>query len=185
MALPEAANPLFGSPARGEVPVALVGYTPTEFDSCVGAVTSCEECEDQACHPPTSALTNTNPDDDEWWDPVTHEPNTDDISVTLDAGEEPATVGAVRWANFGDTEHDPKTIKVESADSPEGPWTEEEVLDVEDLRGSKEEKCLPLPEAVTARYFKLSPGGIEAQSMPRIIALCEKEDCSIPLIQWH
>ena len=161
----------------GNIPIEKLWYTPREFDSCRGAVTSCDECEDQACHSPLSALMNTNPDDEEWWNPVTHVPNTDDVSITLDAGAAGATVRAVRWANFGDTVHDPKTIKVESADSPDGPWAEDAVMDVASLQGTKEEHCLPLPEAVTARYFKLSPGGIEAQSMPRIIALCEKEDC--------
>jgi len=61
---------LFGSAPRGEVPVALVDYTPAEFESCKGAVASCDGCEDQACHPPASALSNTNPEDDKWWDPV-------------------------------------------------------------------------------------------------------------------
>lgn len=61
---------LFGSAPRGEVPVALVDYTPAKFESCKGAVASCDGCEDQACHPPASALSNTNPDDDKWWNPV-------------------------------------------------------------------------------------------------------------------
>jgi len=61
---------LFGSAARGEVPVALVDYTPAKFESCKGAVASCDGCDDQACHAPASALANTNPNDDEWWDPV-------------------------------------------------------------------------------------------------------------------
>ena len=63
-------NTLFGSAARGEVPVALVDYTPAKFESCKGAVASCDGCHDQACHAPASALANTNPNDDKWWDPV-------------------------------------------------------------------------------------------------------------------
>ena len=164
--------------ARGDVPVALVSYTPREFYcESKGTVASCEGCEEQECRSPASAVTNTNPEDNKWWNPVAHVPNTDDISITLDAGEQPGPVKAVRWANLGDTTHDPKTIKVESANNLNGPWKEDAVLDVASLQGCKEETCLPLPEAVTARYFKLSPGGIEWQSIPRIIALCVREDC--------
>lgn len=63
-------NVLFGSAPRGDVPVALVDYNPAKFESCKGAVTSCDGCEDQACHPPASALANTNANDNKWWDPV-------------------------------------------------------------------------------------------------------------------
>ena len=177
---PEAGETPSEAALRGDIAAAVVDYSPTEFHcESKGTVASCEGCEEQECRSPASAVTNTDPNDDRWWNPVAHVPNTDDISITLDAGEEPGavTVKAVRWANFGDTIHDPKTIKVESADHLHGPWVEDAVLDVASLQGSKEEKCLPLPEAVTARYFRLSPGGIQWQSIPRVIALCVSDDC--------
>ena len=159
----------------------LVAFTPSEY-FCGGSgksVSSCGEC-GADCFSPRSVLTNRDPAEHVWWNPVAHLPNTDDILITLDAGEGGKTVKAVLWANMGDTTHDAATIKVQSAADPTGPWTEDATLDVKNLQGSSERTAIVLPQPVTARYFKLSPGGIVWQSIIRIIALCSTEDCVTP-----
>lgn len=171
-----------GSCPTGVINSELVDYAPKEF-YCGGSgatVSSCDECQAD-CFSPMSVLTNRDPADKVYWNPITHVPETDDISITLDAGKGGKTVKAVLWANMGDTTHDPVTLKVESAEDPTGPWSDDAILDVKDLQGSSERTAIALPKPVTARYFKLSPGGIVWQSIARIIALCSTDDCEPPV----
>ena len=134
----------------GVIKSKLVAFTPSEY-FCGGSgksVSSCGEC-GADCFSPRSVLTNRDPAEHVWWNPVAHLPNTDDISITLDAGEGGKTVKAVLWANMGDTTHDAATIKVQSAADPTGPWTEDATLDVKNLQGSSERTAIVLPQPVT------------------------------------
>jgi len=160
------------------LPVDVIAFTPSKF-YCYGTqalVTTCDDCTSGVCASPQAAVRNLDTHNDEMWNPIEHVENTDDISVTLDA-KKVKKVGAILWANMGDTTHDPATLKIETADTPEGPWTEVETIDMSSLQGSSKKTALKLEAAVEARYFKLSPGGIQYQSIPRIIALCTTGDC--------
>ena len=75
------------------------------------------------------------------------------------------------WSNFGDTVHDPLTLKVEFGERPDGPWTEAAVLDMKALQGTKKLSAIPLPASIDARYVRLLPGGITYQviCMPALV----------------
>ena len=166
--------------ASGQVPVEIVAFTPSTF-YCSGTgatVGTCEECE-SGCLSPRAALDNRDVDGPATWNPISHVPNADDISLTVDAGRA-TSVASILWANAGDTTHDPAYMKVETADDAAGPWTEVIDMDMSEIRGKKTVEALPLPSPVTARYFRLSPGGIQWQTTPRAIGLCTTADCAPP-----
>jgi len=160
------------------LPVDVIAFTPAKF-LCSGTETSvatCDKCTSGICASPEAAVFNLDTENGEMWNPIAHSENADDISVTLDA-KTVEKVSAILWANKGDTDHDPTTLKIETANTPEGPWTEVKTFDMSSLRGDSKKSALKLEPAVDARYFKLSPGGIQDQSIPRVVALCSTDDC--------
>jgi len=169
-------------PETGQLTLQVMGFTPAEFycDSTGGKVTSCEECA-EGCLSPQKALDNRQTDTGNslWWNPIGHVVNADDISLSVDAGGV-KTVRSVLWANMGDTTHDPAYLKIDTADTPDGPWTMVADMDLKSLQGKKAVNALPLPTPATARYFRLSPGGITHQSIIRAIGLCTSANCQPP-----
>ena len=143
-----------------------------------GSVTSCDQCNTGECFSPAAALGNRDVASKACWNPQGAPPNYDDFHVILDAGQL-VQVKAILWANSGDTIHDPAWMRV-YASGDGGSWTQVAHLDMSALRGSKDEAVLPLPESLSraARFWKLNPGGLQHQPVPRIMGVCDTPDCA-------
>ena len=90
-----------------------------------------------------------------------------------------SAAGALLWANAGDTDHDPATIKVFSSDDGVT-YTLVDTVDSSALQGSKAITALPVANADTrAKFWRINPGGIEKQSIPRVMGLCNTPDCQV------
>ena len=167
------------SPSSGVISAQIVAFSPLGFycGATGQTVTSCKSCV-TGCYSPQAALTNSDPTRDIYWNPIAHIPSTDDISITLEMADQ-HEVKAVLWSNLGDKTHDPLTLKVENAEDAAGPWNEAAMFDMRDLRGTSDVSALSITP-FTARYVRLSPGGIEWQSVIRIIGLCSTVDCQAP-----
>ena len=172
----------------GEIPVLVYAYNPLEYicGDSNQTVTSCDNCP-SGCFAPESAVNNRDTASDMAWHPDCI-PDKNNVWITLDAGAfldrngqpRPPEVKAVLWANDGDERRDPSTLKIETADDPSGPWTEVATLDMAYLQGTDSQVAIPLPEPVTAHFFKLSPGNVSDCVQPRIIGLCWTDDCLEP-----
>jgi hypothetical protein len=149
-------------------------------------VSSCDQCAAGNCQSPAAALENRDADSEIQWNPGAPAQNYNGYYIAVDAGQT-VQVKAILWANDGGTTWDPTTLIVSSSNDGNG-WTEVAQLDLSTLRGSKEETAIPLPAPfVSARFWKLSPGGIQWQPRPRTVGVCDTEDCaamSVPSGAW-
>ena len=147
-----------------------------------GSVDSCNDC-DGNCYSPAAALNNR--DDTALqdaggfvgWNPQGGPENNADQYIDFDLGGRGATITGLLWANAGDTDHDPATIKVFSSDDGVT-YTLVDTVDSSALQGSKAITALPVANADTrAKFWRINPGGIANQSIPRVMGLCNTADC--------
>jgi len=149
-----------------------------------GSVDSCNDCEGN-CYSPAAALDNRDDtalqDADGFvgWNPQGGPENNENQYIDFDLGGRGATITGLLWANAGDTDHDPATIKVFSSDDGVT-YTLVDTVDSSALQGSKAMKALPVANADTrAKFWRINPGGIEKQSIPRVMGLCNTPDCQV------
>ena len=155
-----------------------------------GSVDTCNDCSG-TCLSPASALENrdiSGQDEDtcgddgasscfEGWNPQGGPENDANQYIDFDLGGRGATVKALLWANAGDTDHDPANIKVWSSDDGVTYELVAEV-DVSALQGDETMQVVAVPnEDTRAKYWRINPGGIAKQSIPRVMGLCNTADC--------
>lgn len=157
---------------------------PAEEDLS-GSVDSCLDCAGN-CLSPAAAFANRGPIVDqaagfvgfEGWNPQGAADNNAEQYIDYDLGGKGATVKAILWANAGDTTHDPANIKLWS--SEDGiTYDLVQEIDVSALQGDDSISVVAVAnDDVRAKYWRVNPGGIEKQSIPRVIGLCNTADCN-------
>ena len=180
------------------IPGSIVGVSPPDFyctdvgEGAGGSVDSCNDCSG-SCLSPYAALSNraiTNEDGSAQdgdtfvgWNPQGGPSDNENQYVDIDVGGKGATIKALLWANAGDTTHDPAKIKVWSSDDGVTYDLVGEV-DVSGLQGDGNITVVPVVNPDTrAKYWRINPMGIADQSIPRVMGLCNTEDCSTCLYE--
>jgi hypothetical protein len=177
------------SPSWCTLPGVVVQTSPPSFycveragSSDAGSVDNCNDCT-SGCLSPDAAMGNrdiTGQDGDTFvgWNPQGGPTNNENQYIDVDLGGKGATVMALLWANAGDTDHDPANIKLSASDDGVNYELVKE-LDVSGLQGDGNITVIPTDQTdVRAKFWRIQPGGIEKQSIPRVIGLCNTPDCS-------
>jgi len=112
------------------------------------------------------------------WNPQGAADDFADYYIDFDLGGRGATIKGLLWANAGDMDNDPANIKLWSSD--DGVTYElVETIDVTALQNTTDITVVPVAnDEVRAKYWRINPGGITLQPIPRVIGLCNTVDCS-------
>lgn len=151
-----------------------------------GRVDTCAKCNETVnCLGPAAALENlgvaNSSEPFRGWNPQGGGESSDTQSLTLQFPLRAVLVKAILWANAGDTAHDPTWIRVFSSSDGTN-WQLVNTVNTTSLQGSAEIHILPLhldaTKATSAKFWRINPGGIAMQSIPRSVGLCPTVDCT-------